>query len=371
MKRITDRIQLILVCALVPAFLAAFVILPDKSLSQAENRTLAAFPAFSISRLFSGEFTAELGEYFADQFPLRDAFVSVKAYSELALGKLENNGVVYAKEQTLITRPQTEEGRLERNLRSVAAFADAVDIPVTVAALPRTADVFPHLLPACYPAEADLAVWEEYGRLCAELGLTAPDLYTPLGESGQYYRTDHHYTTHGAFIAYEQLGGALGYEAYPADFFTVEQVSDDFCGTSARTSGFYGTEPDVIELYRYDGDDGYTVTADGQSISLYDFDALVTTDKYAVFLGGNHARVDITCGTDRPRLLLIRDSFADSIAPFLALHYDLTLIDLRYYTGNVYQLTVEEEFSAVMVYESMNELTSGNLAYLNVIKEVQ
>lgn len=371
MKKITDRIQLITVCTLVLALLAAFVILPDKPLSEAENRTLATFPDAGLSDILSGRFTTELGEYFADQFPLRDAFVSVKAYSELALGKTENNGVVYAAEQTLIPRPQTGE-RLERNLRSVAAFADAVDIPVITAALPRTADVFSSLLPVSYPVEEDAAIWEEYGRLCSELDITAPDLYTPLKESGQYYRTDHHYTTHGAYVAYEQLAEVLGYEAYPTDFFTVEQVSDGFCGTSKRTSGFYGVKNDVIELYRYDGDGDYTVTADGEKISLYDFDALDSTDKYAVFLGGNHGRVDITRGTDRPRLLLIRDSFADSIAPFLALHYDLTMIDLRYYSDNVYELTVDEGFSAVMIYESMNELSSsGNLSYLNIIKEVQ
>ena len=134
-----------------------------------------------------------------------------------------------------------------------------------------------------------------------------------------------------------------------------------------RSSGFYFTKKDKIELYRYESDDNYTITADGQSISLYDFSKLDTTDKYAVFLGGNHARVDIKSGQNREKLLVIRDSFADSLAPFLSLHFDLVMVDLRYYTDNVRELAVSEGISKVLLLECISELsTTNNLSYLSV-----
>ncbi|WP_348246457.1 hypothetical protein, partial [Salmonella enterica] len=74
--------------------------------------------------------------------------------------------------------------------------------------------------------------------------------------------------------------------------------------------GFYLAKKDEIKLYRYENDTKYTVIADKKEISLYDFEKLEAVDKYAVFLGGNHARVDITNGENREKLLIVRDSFA-------------------------------------------------------------
>ena len=87
-----------------------------------------------------------------------------------------------------------------------------------------------------------------------------------------------------------------------------------------------------------------------------------------MFLGGNHGRVDITLDDEnREKLLVIRDSFADSIAPFLSLHYDLTLVDLRYFTDSVAQCVQNEKFKKVLVFENISELaTAKNLSYLRM-----
>ena len=75
--------------------------------------------------------------------------------------------------------------------------------------------------------------------------------------------------------------------------------------------------------------------------------------------------VDIKKGEGRPKLLVIRDSFADSIAPFLAMHYDLIMLDLRYFTDNVQQIVASENVSQVLILESMSEFaTTRNISYL-------
>lgn len=342
-----------------------FFVFPDKEFSQKENRSLTTVPTFSTSQLLSGEYTTNLARYISDQFPLRDGFVSLKAYSELVLGKRENNGVIYAADGILIDRNTISQNRLSDNLQAVKDFEAATNTNVCVAVLPRTVDVFSEYLPSTYPTQTDCKLWQSYYKLAEEKSLVAPNLYDELCAGNNYYRTDHHYNAYGAYQTYKLLGETLGYEPKELSFFRQEEVSRDFCGTSMRTSGFYLARKDSITLLRYDADSDYSIVADGKKIQMYDKSRLETTDQYSVFLGGNHARVDISSGEGKEKLLVIRDSFADSLAPFLALHYDLIMLDLRYFSGNIQQLVAQENIQQVLILQSMAEFaTAKNISYL-------
>jgi len=366
MKKKIDILQIIVACVLIVSLALTLVVLPDKAFSDKENRSLEQMPKFTLENIRTGKFTTDIADYFADQFPLRDAFVAVKAYSELLLGKSENNGVIKSGD-TLIAKPFPEDIILKENLNIIAEFKEATDTEVIVAALPRSVDVFSELLPKLYPKEQDKTLWNDFFSHSKSFGLIAPDLYTSLTDSNEYYRTDHHFTTHGAYTAYSILGETLGFSAVEKNYFNIETVTQSFCGTAMRSSGYYLTKKDSIQLYRYPNDNAYSVIADGKASTLYDFSKLQTTDSYAVFLGGNHARVDITNGTDREKLLVIRDSFADSIAPLLALHFNITLLDLRYFHNNVREIVTKENFEKVLIFESITELsTNKNLSYLKI-----
>ena len=368
MKNIYDKLRVIIISVVVSAVSVLIFVIPDKGFSENENRTLETAPAFTADSLVSGRFTESLGRYLADQFPFRDGFVSVKAYSELLSGKKENNGVIYCANDTLVPRTDIKENRLSDNLLCISEFENRTKAEVTVVALPRAADVFSELLPIGYPKDIDKDLWKEFNYTAKKLGVKTVDVYSVLCKSNSYYRTDHHYTTEGAFKTYEALADALCYKPYNKNYFKVSKVTDSFCGTAMRSSGFYFAKKDEISLYRYPLDEEYKIVADGKEIQLYDMDKLNSTDKYAVFLGGNHGRVDITLDDEnREKLLVIRDSFADSIAPFLALHYDLTLVDLRYFTDSVAQCVQNEKFKKVLVFENISELaTAKNLSYLRM-----
>ena len=360
------NIATIISCSLVIVILAImFFVTPDKAMSQKENRTLTQTPHFSIERLFSGEYTTELATYISDQFPARDMFVSVKAYSELALGKRENNGIIYAQNDILIARDAIKDNRINENLQAIKEFENVTGAKVCAAVLPRALDVFAEYLPHIYPSESDNILWQEYFEFAKKNNITAPNLYDELCEKNNYYHTDHHYNVYGAYQVYDMLGAVLSYKPKELSYFKAKKVSNDFCGTSMRASGFYMAPKDEITLLRYDGDDDYTITADGKQIQMYDMSRLSTTDQYAVFLGGNHARVDISKGEGRPKLLVVRDSFADSLAPLLAIHYDLIMLDLRYFTDSIQQVVARENVSQVLILESMSEFaTTKNISYL-------
>jgi hypothetical protein len=149
-----------------------------------------------------------------------------------------------------------------------------------------------------------------------------------------YYRTDHHWTTKGAYLAYTELMRAWGRVAdiIPESAFEIETV-EDFYGTTWSRAGLKFIAPDTLELWHFEGEDGYTVTdpATDKSFSgFYNREYLAKKDKYSAFLDGTHSVLTVTKndGTDRPTLLVLKDSFFNSTVPFLAQHYDLVVVNL-------------------------------------------
>ena len=101
---------------------------------------------------------------------------------------------------------------------------------------------------------------------------------------------------------------------------------------------------------------------------LYDRSYLEGKDKYSSFLGGNQPlcvieNPDIQDGS---KILLIRDSYSDSLAPFLAQAFSqVHLIDLRYYHASVAEYMAEHSIkTAVVLYSAANFISDQNLIYL-------
>ena len=364
--------------AFIFVFAILFWALPDRELSETENRALQSFPTFNFKTLSDGTFTEQFASYMADQFPARDFFVGVKAAAESAMLKGQNNGVIAAEGGYLITRyDSVDEKILENNIDCISQFSHAADekgIRVTVAFAGRTMDVAASILPRTYGAGSSEAAWEALDRFCAEKELTYVNLLDPLKkrfESGEYvyYRTDHHWTTLGAMYAYNEIATEAGLPTSSTDGYDVTEVSDAFYGTTWSTAGIKWARPDTMEFFRFAGDDRLTTAVqDGESFQgLYKTEALETKDKYTAFIGGNAARVDVTSeNSQREKILLVKDSFAHSVAPFLAEEYDLVILDLRYYNvepGNsarqsLIKLCEEEGIEKVILLYNMDTLSS-------------
>ena len=345
--------------AFIYVFAILFWVLPDRDVSYEENRGLASAPEFSMDSLASGKYTADFAVYMADQFPARDFFVGLKASCERLLLKGENNGVIFADGGYLVKRFDAVDGEtLKRNVGSISSFAKAAEdanVDVTVAVAGRTADVARSVLPSVYSGATD-GFWEATGEYFAECGAEWVDLMTPLRElfdEGEpvYYKTDHHWTTYGAFRAYGILADEMGIEPRGEGFFTKEVASDEFFGTTWSSAGAKWIDPDTIEFYRFDGDeDLVTDRGDEQFDGLYKLSFLNEKDKYSAFLGGNAARIDVTSKDgEREKILVIKDSFFHSAAPFFAADCDLIILDMRYTTESAAEICVKEGIDKVLI----------------------
>ena len=329
----------------------AFWIIPDNDFSARENRALQTLPRFDKDKLFSGELSSAYNDYFADQFVARDVLVTLKGTLELLSGKGENNGILIGRSGQLakrlfatarIDKDAAEDSdvidaeHLKNAAEGINRVAKNIEIPFTVFLTGRTADVASSAF--LYPTdESDAmlaALRENVDESVNYLDLVPT--YRNRYENGEYvyYRTDHHWTTLGAYYAYCEIMKAFDMEKdiIPEGNFEKETVSKDFYGTFASKSGFHFVKPDSVELWLLGNEDDFLVTADGRTLEdgFYNRAHLDGNDKYSVFLDGTHDVVTVTKkdGKDRPKLAIFKDSFANSVAPFLAQHFDLVLYNL-------------------------------------------
>lgn len=331
------RIMQIITAALFSLFIAGFgilhILLPDRTFSPTENRNLADFPEFTWTGLVDGTFTSDLEEYLSDQFPLRDDWMGLKARYEYLLGKREFHNVFLAGD-TLIS-DITDTSRAEQNLQHIAKLLQKTNKPVYLGLIPTAAEIWRDKLPIGAQVYDQFAYLEQ----AKELGAIWVDMAGVLADHADeqiYYRTDHHWTSLGAYYGYTAFLEAAGLDV-PA-LGTAETVSNEFYGTLYSTSGVHWLAPDTME--HYVSGEGVTVEngQTGEMGDLYVESKLEEKDKYAHFLGGNNPLYIVRnprAATDK-KLLVVRDSYSDSLAPFLSQTYsEIHLIDLRYYRTSV------------------------------------
>jgi len=335
----------------------SMLLLPAKPFSELENRYLAAFPAITWEGIRSGEFGRTMERYAADQFPLRDRWVTMKAWVEVSLNKKENNEVYAGKDGYLLQKLPEPSISLNQQMAYVRSFAEAVGIPVRFLLAPNSAEILSGKLPAYAPVSDQKAYIRQAYRLLWDAA-GGVDVYETLRahrDQSIYYRTDHHWTALGAYYAYQAYARQADLIPFAQDAFRIDKVSNTFYGTLSAKSKFRHVKPDEIDIWLpKETSYSHKVTHldDGTELdSLYDWEKLNERDQYPVFLGGNHALTAIETSEAPDRtLLLIKDSYAHAMVPFLAQHYNkICMVDLRYLNMSMKQYAAEINADEVLI----------------------
>lgn len=321
---------------------AAFWLLPRRSFSENEKRVLAQKPVISTESIADGSLFQNVEQYLSDHFPGRDGWVGANAYLEQAEGRGAVSSIVRGADGWLFPAPISDDRQiLQDNMQAITAFAQAQSVPVYLMAVPTAGAVVEDKLPDLHLDYPDADMLEQARRSAGDSlhWLDVMEDFSTAEERDKlYYRTDHHWTTEGAYRAYRLLMQEMGESSVARDVFSVERVPD-FYGTSYSKSGLWLTPPDEIELWTDPDLQAVTSVHDGnrrepivqQGMLFRDY--LDQADKYPVFLSGNHARIHIETNVESDkRLLVVKDSYAHALAPFLAEEYrTIDLIDLRYF----------------------------------------
>lgn len=358
-------------------FIFSFVILlaamPKKDFSESEKRVLAKFPKLTLESVKNGEFTDGFEKYLSDHFPFRDAFIGIDAYFGLALGKTGENGIYASKDGYLITEPsQFDETKLQKNAGYIEKFIEKTELPSSVIIIPQAGYVLSEKLPANHKEYNDSAIFD-----CVKSTVKSANFIdvrnvfeNRKADTQIYYKTDHHLTSGGSMLVYDEFCKATGNKE--KEFSLIKSV-DGFYGTTYSKSGFWLSKGDSVDIYSCDSDNKYTVTIDdGKDEKKYDslyFESyLENKDKYPVFLDGNHAfvRIHNENVNNGKKLLIIKDSYAHCFATFAAENYEeIVMVDLRYYKKSLNKLIKAEQFTeALFMFGAENIATSTDLAWM-------
>lgn len=348
-----------------------------RAMSEKENRTLAQFPKFSFSSIADGSFMDGFESYAADQFRWRDKAVTLKADIEKLIGKKDNNGIYFAKDNYLIQRSDRfSDSVLSPNMDSIVNMSALDEYNITVASVPTAFEILKDKLPD-HVYDDRISRVQNYIHGSLDGWVNVCDTTQILNEHKDdyiFYRNDHHQTSLGSYYVYQALGPYLGYQPYTLDSFDREIMSDSFLGTTWSKASISSAEPDTIEKFTLKNSNIQCTVEyplEGNTFdSIYQPDFLDTKDKYSFFLGGNHALTVIrsNCGTGR-KLAVFKDSYSHSVAPFLANHFDeIHLIDLRYYNDDMYKYMGENGITDVLLlYEAESFLSDSNIKKLGDI----
>lgn len=369
-RKVQEQLVGIIFILILFLFLIINIIVPNKEKSEQENRMLATKPKFRLSSLISGDYDEKFEAYMDDQFVGRDMWRKLKVTVDRICGSRLENGVYIGRNGQLLEQIEVaDENHLAANIKAIKSFSESQKkIPVRMMLVPDAANVLNHSLPALAKPEDQTQM---FSMVRKDLGDSVEwiDVSTELNKHKTekiYYKTDHHWTTLGAFYAFQAAAPSLGIEGDLSGKYVSHAVSNSFNGMLASKSGVNLGEKEQIDIYvptEEDTDLIVDYVDEGKrSTSLYDSSKLKEKDQYTVFLGGNSSLLDIrTVSTSTKRLLLVKDSFANSFIPFLTSYYrEIVVVDPRYYSGTINDLMDSYRISEVLFLYSGNTFFKDN-----------
>ncbi len=331
-------------------------IIPTKSFSEQENRYMAKFPKFTFANLVSGKYSEELNDYINDHFVFRNAWLKTKSFTELALGKKENNGVYIGKNGFLFEKFEFGEEELKsvkNTLKSMNNLTNKIDIPIYFALVPNSIYINSDKLPDNVEVDNQEEIIDKiYENTQNTINIDTVDILKENKENYIYFKTDHHFTSDGAYLVYLKFCEKANISPVTLENYERKCISEEFLGTFDSKAQIPNQEKDKI--YVYMNDNNRTVKSaiydNEETNKIYNEEYLSKKDKYSYFLNGNNSKVTIKTNIQNgKKLLLIKDSYSHIMAQFLCQNFEeLHFIDPRYYTGNLNDYIEENNITDIL-----------------------
>lgn len=299
--------------------------------------------------------------------PLDGVYSGVCPCCGLPFGCNGSSGVYLCDDGYLVNKPVDYQDRFFKNIDIIKRFAELVDVKVNVMIAPQAGYILENKLPEPHMKYDDAELITEaenkldgtninFIRIDGILKSCAEDLQV-------CYRTDHHWTSAGAYTAYCRFCEANGLAPTPESGYTITKYGG-FYGSVRSRNPVKSVPPDEIEIWQSQK------SAKNISVEIEENEKTAKSDtpffaehiddgdKYAVFLDGNHSLVRIkNTASNGGKLLIVRDSFAQALAPFLADNYsEIIMVDMRYYKRSVLKLIDNEAIDEVLFMYSMGVL---------------
>lgn len=396
-----------------------------------EKRDLAKFPEFSVETLFNGKYFKAIDVWFSDTFPFRDGFINANSYMKKLYGfrPVEVSGEVEkgdaiptkrkhkpkkdtakadSKDKNKVDGDSSQEKALEKKItgevtQSLGAVLivgdsgyeyynfnqDVADqyidmVSRTSEKLKGNADVYALVI----PTSMDITLPESFRKglntspqkdaisyinSSFEKSVKPVNVYTTLKKHANeyiYFRTDHHWTSLGAYYAYEKFAEEKGFK--PVDLKQCEKKEfKGFLGafySDTKKNPALTKNPDTVVGYTPPGDIKLTFQAkDGSKMDwplISDVSKWAASSKYSTFIGGDNPYTVIKNSSikDGSSCLVIKESFGNAFVPFLTANYNTVhVIDYRYWDGNVVNFVKKNKIKDVLYLNNISATRNKSL----------
>lgn len=353
---------------LVILFTVIDIINSPNEFSELENRKLSQMPILSLKSYIDTSFSSDYEKYINDQFFLRDNWIDLKSRIEYLLGKRENNDIIFGKENYLFKKFTTfNDEMLKNNLNSIITFTNNYNKEVDFFIIPNSYAIYDELTPRYLPLVDQLSLVNSinsYLSLKSNNHINTINVAEELLKNKDdyiYYKTDHHWTSYGAYLAYLTYMDYLGLEI--VDINNLEKITiNNFLGTYYNRSKYFKADSDFITYYNILG---LHIEIDGkEQLSLMNLDKFKGSDKYSAFLWGNNGLTKVineNISEERKgsSILIFKDSYANSFIQFLSYNYEIIdIIDLRYFKESIRNFMKDKDYNEILIMYSFNNLSS-------------
>lgn len=306
----------------------------DADFSESERRTLAQLPEFSRKTVFSGSFMSDFEGYAADQFPQRDSFRALQSFAKLGVFRQADMNGLYvqdgylAQQQYPLSQPMLDHAA-ERFQWIYDNYLANTNSHICFSIVPDK-----HYFLSKESGRLSLSYEQLVEEMCSKTEYMQYIDIFPYLEISDYYRTDTHWRQECIVDIAQTL--AMGMGTRISAEYETQELSVPFYGVYSGQLAL-PVQPDVLYYQTNSMLEGCTVTSyntgAAKPAAMYDMDKAQSRDPYEMFLGGADALLTIenpNAATNK-ELILFRDSFGSSLAPYLAEGYrKITLVDIRY-----------------------------------------
>lgn len=380
----------------------------DKTVSQAENRALAAKPKFSLASLMDGKFAVEYENYYSDNFPARDflikanrkinefftrfstgddgdVIVSIDRKDEDFVGEgidLGNSQQPDKEEKEKITVPVTPDDEvavkgsiivssnraMEIFTYSEKAAKNYTSILNNVAnAMPQGVNFYSMIVPTSVEfygtktyREGSHSQYDAIENVYNMLNdsIIKIDAYSSIASKANeyiYFRTDHHWTARGAYYAYDAFCKAKGFTPPALSDFNVHYI-ENFIGSLYRSTQMSSLEknPDYVECFE--------LIVQAENI-VYSFESMKDgvesyviakdvkgSNKYLAFVAGDQPLEKISTSVKNgKKILVLKESYGNAFIPFLCNNYEeVYVVDPRKINMNLPEFVANNKIEDVL-----------------------
>ena len=376
--------------------------LPKQERSENENRTLKDLPTLVdsnklnkaenladviksvkwsyITERKNPSYMDDIETYLSDHLAGRELWVVASNKMERLAGKQEINEVFTSDDRMIQVFKEYNEETVSASLEAIDIFAAKFpDVPMYFMLAPTSQEIYSSLMPSYGGYLSEKAFIEGcYGKTANLTPIDCLSFLSGHRDEYIYYRTDHQWTSLGAYYAYAAAARQLGYNAYGLNAFNIETASSSFRGTLFSKTLDSTVTPDSIDYYHLASNEPTVkmTVFDGREQTEYDSlyvrDYLAVKDKYSSFTGSNSPLITIETDVDNGKsLLLIKDSYAHSLVPFLSKHYSkITMVDMRYINVGLdyFSINVNDYSQVLISYNVISFAGDQNLPKLRLTR---